>query len=277
MATEAKAEQIARQVRADIEAGVLRDGQALPSTREMAREWQTSPGTVAAALRLLAEQGLVRTRDRSGSYVHAPGQAARAGRPPAPRVMLVGGYAGSGKTELGRILARITGWPMLDKDTITRPVVEAALEMLGQSPDDRESEVYLTRVRPAEYAALDAAMMENLECGNSAIVTAPFLRELSSQAWADRVTAACRALGAEVTIVWIRCDAASMRTYLRRRGALRDAWKLSHWEEYLAGVSADFTPAVPHRVIDNSEGARPLQEQAAALLAHAGVRVPAGG
>ena len=36
-----------------------------------------------------------------------------------------------------------TGWPMLDKDTMTRPVVEAALEITGQPPNDRESETYL--------------------------------------------------------------------------------------------------------------------------------------
>src|SRR5712691_3898729 len=109
MGTEAKAEQIARQMRTDIEAGVLRDGQALPPTREDAIRWKTSPATIAEARRLLADQGLIKTRDRAGSFVHAPGQAARPGRPPAPHVVIIGGYAGSGKTELGRILARATG------------------------------------------------------------------------------------------------------------------------------------------------------------------------
>ena len=34
---------------------------------------------------------------------------------------------------------------MLDKDTLTRPMVEAALEAMGLSPNDRESDQYLTR------------------------------------------------------------------------------------------------------------------------------------
>ena len=92
--------------------------------------------------------------------------------------MLIGGYAGSGKTAVRPILARETGWPMLDKDTLTRPVVEAALEVLGCSPHDRESATYLDIIRPREYEALISAMTENVQCGTSAIVTAPFIREL---------------------------------------------------------------------------------------------------
>ncbi|MGK5554000.1 hypothetical protein ACSNOI_20515 [Actinomadura kijaniata] len=72
---------------------------------------------------------------------------------------------------------------MLD-DTLTRPVVEAALEKLGQSPHDRESETYLKYIRPCEYEALIAAANENVECGTSAIVTAPFIREVNDPAWA---------------------------------------------------------------------------------------------
>jgi dephospho-CoA kinase len=75
-------------------------------------------------------------------------------------VIFIGGYAGSGKTEFGRILARHTGWPILDKDTTTRPVVELALEVLGRPGYDRESADYLSRIRPREYEALIATATE---------------------------------------------------------------------------------------------------------------------
>jgi predicted kinase len=273
---EGRAQQIARQVRTQIEAGVLRDGQALPSTREMAREWDTSLTTVSSAIRILEAEGLVVSRDRAGRTVRAPGQAVRQGRPPVPQAVLIGGYAGSGKSELGRIIARATGWAMLDKDTLTRPVVEAALEMLGQSPDDRESDTYLRVVRPAEYAALAAAMTENLEVGTSCVVTAPFLREFTSRAWLDRTAAACQAQGAAVTVVWIRCDADSMRSYLRHRGAARDRWKLTQWDEYLSGVDLEFVPPFEHELVDNSSGSRPLQDQAAEILQRISKGTPAG-
>ncbi|HEX3780703.1 MAG TPA: AAA family ATPase [Pseudonocardiaceae bacterium] len=183
-----------------------------------------------------------------------------------PRVIVIGGYAGSGKTELGRILARATGWAMLDKDTTTRAVVEAALEALGHSPHDRDSDFYLATIRPAEYEALIAALTENVQCGNSAIVTAPFIREFNDQAWCDRLTANLEGFGVELHVVWVRCDADTMRTYLKHRGAARDAAKLTDWDKYLASIDLNYRPAMPHDVIDNSANSRPLQQQAAELL-----------
>lgn len=83
----------------------------------------------------------------------------------SPLVLLIGGYAGSGKSQLSRIVARRTHWPMLDKDSTTRAVVEAALKAIGQSPHDRESDVYRQLIRPAEYEALITGVLENLDCG----------------------------------------------------------------------------------------------------------------
>lgn len=263
---ETKAQQIARQIRNGIDAGKLRHGQALSSTRQLAREWKSSYNTVNAALKQLEDEGLIITRDRAGRTVNAPHQVARPSRSPVPHVVLVGGYAGSGKTEFGRILARRTGWAMLDKDSITRHVVEAALETVGLSPDDRESDVYLNVIRDAEYRSLETAIFENVECGNGVIATAPFWREMQNKAWLDRITARCVGMGATVTVAWIRCDAESMRGYLRHRGAARDTWKLTNWDQYAAGLNFNFVPPVPHRIIENSNDSAPLQDQAANLV-----------
>ncbi|MFD9890962.1 GntR family transcriptional regulator [Amycolatopsis sp. NPDC059027] len=261
-------QQVARNIRNDIEAGRLRDGQPLPSTRELAAEWQVSGFVISEAMALLIKEGLVVSKPRAGRVVHAPHVTTeKRPAPTSPQVLLVGGYAGSGKTELGRIIARETGWAMLDKDTLTRPVVEAALEMLGVSPNDRESDVYVDKVRPREYDALKSAMTENVECGNSAIVTAPFIREFSDPAWVNRTQAACDALGANLTFVWVYCDADSMHAYVRHRGAARDANKLANWDDYLSGIDLELRPPAPHVVVDNSASSEPLQDQARALVA----------
>ncbi|MEU4517828.1 GntR family transcriptional regulator [Amycolatopsis sp. NPDC024027] len=260
-------QQVARNIRNDIEAGRLRDGQTLPSTRELATEWNVSPFTINEAMDVLIKEGLVISKPRAGRVVNAPHVAAETRpKPSAPHALLVGGYAGSGKTELGRVVARETGWPMLDKDTLTRPVVEAALELLGLSPNDRESEMYLSKVRPREYEALISAMTENVQCGNSAIVTAPFIKEFSDPAWVERIQATCQGMGAKLSFVWVYCDAETMHTYVRHRGAARDATKLANWESYLAGIDLELRPPVPHVVIDNSASSKPLQDQARSLV-----------
>jgi DNA-binding transcriptional regulator YhcF (GntR family) len=265
---ESRTRQVARNIRTAIEAGVLKDGEVLPSTRELARQWDVSVFTISEAMKLLADEGLVVSQSRSRRIVRAPDQKRRSEvRPARPNIILIGGYAGSGKSELGRILVRETGWPLIDKDTITRPVVEAALEMIGHASSDRESDSYLNLIRPREYEALAATTVENAECGNSAIVTAPFIREFADLAWISRTQATYRALNASTTLVWVYCDADTMHTYLRHRGAARDAGKLSDWQGYLAGINIDFRPGVPHIVIDNSASSPPLHQQAKDIIA----------
>lgn len=110
-------------------------------------------------------------------------------------------------------------------------------------------------------------MTENVQCGNSAIVTAPFIRELNERAWIERIEAACQGMNSALAIVWVYCDAATMHTYVRHRGAARDAAKLENWEAYLSGTDLAFSPIAPHTVIDNSASGLPLQIQARKLLA----------
>jgi DNA-binding transcriptional regulator YhcF (GntR family) len=122
---------IVRDVRTQIEAGVLRDGEALPSTRALAERFGVSVFTINEAMKSLANAGLVENVSRSRRVVRNPQPVTPSVPKLAPRALLIGGFAGSGKSELGRILTRLTGWMIIDKDTITRPVVEVALEALG--------------------------------------------------------------------------------------------------------------------------------------------------
>lgn len=264
---ETRHRQIAREIRNDIEAGRLRPGQKLPSTRVLAKQFGVSVAPVNDAMAVLEEEGLVVSRPRSGRMVSdaaAPGAPRpRRGR---PKVIYVGGYAGSGKSEFGCILARLTGWALLDKDTITRAVVDTALVQLGSSVADRESPIYLDLVRPAEYECLAAAVRENASCGVSVIVTAPFIREFSSEAWFRRTAAELDTVGVDMVVAWIRCQPDSMHSYITRRGAARDSWKLANWDDYIDGIDITFEPPWQHTIIANDPDSAPLREQAQALI-----------
>lgn len=266
--SESLREQVVRAIRNDIGAGVLRHGQRLPSSRELAASFDVSVFTINEAMDVLIKEGLVVSKARSARTVNAPDRVdRRASRSSAPQVVMIGGYAGSGKTELGRMLARETGWPILDKDTLTRYVVEAALEMHGLSRDDRKSDTYLTKIRPGEYLSLIEAMTENVQCGNSAIVTAPFLREFTDGAWIEQRQSECKKMGASLTLVWVHCDEESMRTYIRRRNAARDSDKINDWDGYMTGVDVGLRPPAPHVVVSNSVSSDSLEQQAQQLLA----------
>lgn len=263
-----KLERVERILRNDIEAGTLRDGEALPSTRVLANQMGVSPWTVNKAMEQLVSDGLVESVSRSRRIVRSGiTPPPTNGEPRRPHTFLIGGHAGSGKSELSRVLSRLTGAAIVDKDTITRPVVERLLEELGQPPHDRESATYLEQVRPHEYEALLSTIQENAEVGQGVIATAPFIREFQDTAWVERVGTRLSTSGVGLTIVWVRCDATTMHTYLKRRGAARDTGKLAAWDTYVAGIDLDYQPAGDHVIIDNSASSEPLQSQAAAMLA----------
>src|SRR5688500_14266383 len=79
-------EELAGELTALIDEGVLRPGERLPSTRALARSHRVSPATATQACYLLEDRGLVQARPRSGFYVNAhwrPAAAPETVPPPA--------------------------------------------------------------------------------------------------------------------------------------------------------------------------------------------------
>ncbi|MEV7129700.1 AAA family ATPase [Streptomyces sp. NPDC093260] len=176
------------------------------------------------------------------------------GDPHRPVLILVGGFAGSGKTELARFFVQLTGWPLLDKDPLTRPLVERLLVALGGDANDRHTDLYRSQVRPVEYDCLMQSAMANIKCGISTVLTAPFIAEMTDPDWMKRLSNRAASMGVDVFPVWVRCDEESMREYITFRSAARDAWKLQRWDEYMATIDLELRPAVPHLVVDNRLG-----------------------
>ncbi|MGA4545650.1 AAA family ATPase [Uniformispora flossi] len=167
---------------------------------------------------------------------------------------LVGGYAGSGKSELARFLGMVTAWAVLDKDTLTRPMVEQLLRAYGADPDDRHSELYTEHVRPYEYRCLMDTAWDNLRCGVSVILDAPFVGQFSNPEWMRGLTDRCAAEHVTLHSVWVASDPASMREHIEFRGTPRDAGKLRNWDTYAAGLDPEMRPVTPHFVVDNRHG-----------------------
>ncbi|MFB4294839.1 AAA family ATPase, partial [Nonomuraea sp. ATR24] len=170
-------------------------------------------------------------------------------------VRQTGSSPGSGKSEFSRFLSEVTGWALLDKDSMTCAMSERLLTSLGGDPHDRHTELYLREVRPLEYRCVLETAFDNLRAGTSAILSAPFIAELNSPDWMSRLTDQCSAMGADVGVIWIRCDAASMRKHMEIRRATRDAWKLDNWAAYASSLDTDNSPSAAHISVDNRLGA----------------------
>lgn len=208
--------------------------------------------------------------------LHRPGLAAwqgghTGGNPQCRHLVLIGGYAGSGKSELAHALSSLTGWPRLDKDTLTRPLVEALLTAHGGDRHDRHSPLYLESVRDAEYQCLMATAADHISAGISTVLDAPFLKEFADPDWIERLINEYRAHQVEITVIWVKGDVKSMRERITRRSAPRDAWKLANWDTYAKNIDPRFAPIPDHYVIDNRPGGVvSLVDQAKLLLARMG-------
>jgi GntR family transcriptional regulator len=63
--------QIADEVQRAVSVGVLKPGEALPATRQLAQELRLNPNTVQHAYRTLAQEGIVEMRRGLGAFVCA--------------------------------------------------------------------------------------------------------------------------------------------------------------------------------------------------------------
>ncbi|GAA3352132.1 GntR family transcriptional regulator [Saccharopolyspora gregorii] len=72
--------QVVRHIRDRITSGELKDGDMIPSARQIAREWDVSLATATKALSTLRTSGLVRGVKGVGTVVHTEGQAHQTAR-----------------------------------------------------------------------------------------------------------------------------------------------------------------------------------------------------
>lgn len=99
-----------------------------------------------------------------------------------PFAVAVAGVAGSGKSTLGRAVARRLRAPLLDLDTLTNPLLDA----LGAEVFDGHwlASRHAALVRRVRYAALLATAAEVLGSAGRVVLVAPFTAELAGgDAW----------------------------------------------------------------------------------------------
>ncbi|MDX6744989.1 AAA family ATPase [Actinocorallia sp. A-T 12471] len=239
-------------------------GFRLPLPQEQPTNAQPSPPRTDEAAAVLSEafdqltnasQNHDPSRSLTTAMVEAWQARASGPSPKSTTLVLIGGYAGSGKSELAGFLSAVSGWAILDKDSLTRRLVERLLVSLGGDQHDRHTDLYLSEIRPLEYKCLMDAAFDNLDCGISAILSAPFVTEYNDEAWMSRLTNRCEANGIDVIPVWVRCDEDSMREHIDFRDSPRDAWKLANWHTYAADLNTITAPPGARVTIDNRHGA----------------------
>ncbi len=177
---------------------------------------------------------------------------------PDPLAVVVAGPAGSGKSTLGRALARTLRAPLVDLDSVTTALLDALpLDALGghwlTSP-------HAGLIRDGRYAALRATAADALSTAGRVVVVAPFTAELSGgEEWRALVAALAPA---EPHVVLVDGDPAVLASRRSARGAPRDTHRPD---------TAPVAPRVPAITVDAELS---TAQQLARVLPALGVRRP---
>ena len=151
------------------------------------------------------------------------------------KLILVTSPPACGKTYVAKALAKqLHNIVYLDKDTLI--VLSKQIFKVAGQPYDRSSDFFEENIRNYEYDVILALGFEALSYDNTVLINAPFSREVRDAAYMQALKEKLVAQGAKLVVVWIVTDPEVCHQRMIQRNSDRDTWKLTHWDEYIAGV-----------------------------------------
>ncbi|WP_411345977.1 AAA family ATPase [Paenibacillus sp. WLX1005] len=154
-------------------------------------------------------------------------------------VIFLIGSAGSGKSTIGKYIARTYGCTYLDKDIVCNTFTGALLEANGYSAHDRDGcDYYRDVVMPLEYRALLDIANDNVQLGHSVILDAPFLGYFAEREYVQELVEhyGWDQYDVRTLVLRVKVDFDVLRKRMQERNLERDQWKFDHWDEFVQGI-----------------------------------------
>jgi predicted kinase len=163
-----------------------------------------------------------------------------------PRLIIVCGTPGSGKTTYANKIAAGSSATILDIDTTTERLVRIGLVESGRCPDDRDSDYFKHTYREPVYEALFDIARANLPY-HDVVIAGPFTREIQDPGWPKKLS---MKLCCPVEVRYVQCPPEIRRQRLATRGDARDRAKLEDWDRYIKYYGDEHPPVFEHVLID---------------------------
>jgi predicted kinase len=171
-----------------------------------------------------------------------------------PRLILIMGVAGSGKSELARGILEQVWAVYLDNNFLADAF----------SAESRTDTRYLA-LRENLYVALYRIAEENLRVGNSVLLDVPHIRQVQDPEWCRRIEGLAEKSGGWMRAIRCYCSEPVLRERLEARGEARDRWKLEHWPAFLEEQPPRAPIPFPHLELDTEQ---PLKTNVAQAVSY---------
>ena len=150
------------------------------------------------------------------------------------KLILVTSPPACGQTYVSKELSKALGHVVyLDKDTLI-PLSKQIFKVAGQEYN-RSSDFFEEHIRNYEYDVIVDLALEALDYDDLVLINAPFTREIRDMAYMNGLRRRLAAKGAELKVIWVETDIEVCHRRMQERNSSRDTWKLTHWDEYIAG------------------------------------------
>ncbi len=167
------------------------------------------------------------------------------------KLILVTSPPACGKTFISKELSKTLKHVVyLDKDTLIL-LSKQIFKVAGQ-PYDRSSKFFEDNIRDYEYETVVALALEALDYDDIVLINAPFTEEIRDLNYINRLKAKLKEKNARLVVIWVETSVEVCRQRMISRNSDRDTWKLSHWDEYIAGVNYNIPTTLDDpKVIDD--------------------------
>lgn len=153
------------------------------------------------------------------------------------QLILICGFAGAGKTTIGKALAKKLGYAFVDKDTISEDFTDYILAKNGESKTGRESFLYSAEINRLEYVTGLKVCKDIIENGINVVGAFPLALQIESyEKWKLLTILAGIPFDIDIKFIWIKHDIEQEKINLFARKSKKDKNKLANWDDYAASI-----------------------------------------